>query len=572
MLQGTGRFSDFCLHTIDLCFHHDETKTIIRYQYIVMGEVATTTAAFRNQFSKASSSLHILRDGCDHNEVQKQYLASLKVQEVLQQYTPRLPKHVVAPLLLELARSLLQVNKRELALRHCYEAVLKLNLIDQPESSAYSVVDRTRHHVQALVGRATCVSGLACADDGTFQHQVTLEAVLSALQVCSPASRPHPCQRICAKVTHEGQPGMQDIKAGINHATRHSELSIAVFHATQQVHTLAATLIDAGFSQPALPYVVHASLAMESHTCLRLPRFLAWRCALVALVCRAYAALEQPDLAVAFIGRLVDGVKALEHTLAIDPVPHPHEYGQQIHAAKQTLAALKLQFSTAGVPEADLASSVQAGGRTALEQIEALLTTLSPPGRRCLDRSTMPASLAGAAAALTSTVMPLVATMKSELDAREAAARDQEQQAQAAATAATTDSTAPPESPADGTPAPSSTLPPWSDAYHAAAAALPPETLFRCVSVAFTFRLDDLFAALTALVAAQTNLAPPSASAAPDTTASAHLSALCSVLPAVSALESTPEADGAVAALRAAAAALQAAEPLATPDLSLIHI
>ena len=149
-----------------------------------MGEVATTTAAFRNQFNKAAGALSILRDGSDHNEFQQQYQACLKVQEVIQHYTSKLPRHVAAPLLIELARHLLAVGKLELALHNCYESVIHLDLLRQPDSSAYPVEQRVHDHVQALLGQATCNAGIAQAQDATLQHHETVTAILAALEVC----------------------------------------------------------------------------------------------------------------------------------------------------------------------------------------------------------------------------------------------------------------------------------------------------------------------------------------------------------------------------------------------------
>ena len=148
-----------------------------------MGEVATTTAAFRNQFKKATGALHILRDGCDHGELQQQFQASLKVQEVLQQYSPKLPANVAAPLLLDLAHQLLAVGKHELALTHCYEAILQLGIREKPQTSSYSQTQRISHHAQALFGCALCKAAIAHAADKAFQHGETVAAYLAALEV-----------------------------------------------------------------------------------------------------------------------------------------------------------------------------------------------------------------------------------------------------------------------------------------------------------------------------------------------------------------------------------------------------
>ena len=198
---------------------------------------------------------------------------------------------------------------------------------------------------------------------------------------------------------------LQVIKAGINLASPYADLSGLLFQATKHAHTLASALVDAGFAQPALPFAVHATLAMEAHTKLRLPRFLAWRCELAALVCRAYSAMAAPALAKRFIARLTQDIGRLESTLQFDPVPHSASFRTQIDAAKKSLAALLLQFPTA---ESDFTAS----------SLESLLDTLMPAGRRVLDRAPPPAALSGASAALVACLMPLVATLQDEILAK----------------------------------------------------------------------------------------------------------------------------------------------------------
>jgi hypothetical protein len=151
-----------------------------------MGEVATTLSAFRSEFNKASASLCFFSgDSGNHDSIHRQYIYCLRVQDVLEHYSPKLLDHVLAPILLEHARRLIQKNHLKLALNCCYANIIGMGLLQHDSSGKndYTLVDRTRDHMQALVGRAICVAGLANMRDPEVKHVDTLKALMAALQV-----------------------------------------------------------------------------------------------------------------------------------------------------------------------------------------------------------------------------------------------------------------------------------------------------------------------------------------------------------------------------------------------------
>jgi hypothetical protein len=214
----------------------------------------------------------------------------------------------------------------------------------------------------------------------------------------------------------------QDIKQGINCAVSNSSLYWAVYNATSQSHSLITQLILAGFARPVLPFAIHAALAMEAHTALRSPRFLAWRCTLVDSVCRAYDSLGATSLAISFIDRMLSDIHTLEHTFSLDPVPQPAEYIKQVARAKMSLSVTKTKFTARGTPAVALSSSLQNDLPCDHDKLSALLGALSSPGDRVVCRMNLPAALSGVVTALKEELKPLLAALQQEILQRHAAA------------------------------------------------------------------------------------------------------------------------------------------------------
>lgn len=191
---------------------------------------------------------------------------------------------------------------------------------------------------------------------------------------------------------------MQGVKDATNAAVPHPALYWVVYNATLHAHAICSALVDAGFARAALPFAIHAALAMEAHTALRHPRHLAWRAELTRLVCAAYLALGLDSKALAFLDHMARGVAELEKTLRFEPVPLPAALREHISAANEALAAQKLRLELRGRDEAAVTAQAAALGSGAA-RIAALLAAVQVPGRRLLAKAP-PAGLAGALAAL----------------------------------------------------------------------------------------------------------------------------------------------------------------------------
>ena len=103
----------------------------------------------------------------------------------------------------------------------------------------------------------------------------------------------------------------------------------------------------------------------------------------------------------------------------------------------------------------------------------------------------------------------------------------------------------------------------WSGPFLAAAALLTPEVLLRVLSATHALCLDDAYATVSALLATRCSpdgdLGPLAGSTGCAGSGTAAAQALCELLPAIAALETLQESDGASAVLEHAAAALTAA-------------
>jgi hypothetical protein len=121
-----------------------------------MGEVATTIAAFQQQFNKAFASLQHTGKPIDHDAVQAYFLASRRLADILRSYSVRLPKSVSVTLLLRFGKALAEGGHHALARDLCYRYVLSLNMVRKATEQTYALVDRTRDHSQACIEASVC--------------------------------------------------------------------------------------------------------------------------------------------------------------------------------------------------------------------------------------------------------------------------------------------------------------------------------------------------------------------------------------------------------------------------------
>jgi Cilia- and flagella-associated protein 54 len=207
---------------------------------------------------------------------------------------------------------------------------------------------------------------------------------------------------------------VQDIQHGLNGATRHPQLHIAVYDATVQAHTICSCLITRRCSREALPVAVHAALAMGSSVTLRAPGFLSWRCALVATACSAYEDLGATTMARQLVGELRNDIQRLERMFALHPVPQRPEFLAQITEAQEYLDLLTFKFDAPGKAAADVLSSLKAL-RNGEKRATALLGALASPACCTAQLADLPAPLRGTFDALKSTLKPLMDTMQAAL-------------------------------------------------------------------------------------------------------------------------------------------------------------
>lgn len=173
----------------------------------------------------------------------------------------------------------------------------------------------------------------------------------------------------------------------MNVAVQHESLHWSVVSATILVHKLSHRLYLAKHVKQALPFILHAVLAMESHARLRHPRYIPWRCKLVALACGAYRDLQESDMAKAFIQHMTDELAHIRRILSLNPVPLSHSIEKTLADADETLIELRLTFELCGCTAADAARQItEAGLATEACCISALLRSI-PRGDAFLDKS-----------------------------------------------------------------------------------------------------------------------------------------------------------------------------------------
>jgi hypothetical protein len=149
-----------------------------------MGEVATTLAAFQQQLDKRLASIHSACEDDGHDLIQHQYLAQVKLDEVVAHYVPKLPQVVLVPLLLRLAQRLSGKHLNTAANKICYSRIFEMDLLNQPhKETAYSLLDRTGAHVQACLGAAYSISQIQLMQDQHLRMTSTVTELSKCLLV-----------------------------------------------------------------------------------------------------------------------------------------------------------------------------------------------------------------------------------------------------------------------------------------------------------------------------------------------------------------------------------------------------
>ena len=351
---------------------------------------------------------------------------------------------------------------------------------------------------------------------------------------------------------------MQMLCESIDCAVQAPQLHIDVYLASTDVSTACEHLVRHGFAAQALPFLLHATLAMEAHIGVRAPRYLPWRCHLVTMVCGAYDAGHQAEQAAAFVDHTQAGVSQLEATFLLDPVPQPAESQRQVADAKHYLSLLRLKYELLCKTAAECTAALSKVPN-AHERLCVLTAALSCPGRRTLQREAAPLHLSGVLSALKLELLPLLRTLHDEL---------QEQQQRSIGNA---DGQGKSDSRMDsasnvsrGAVDAGDRATPLSADFAAAASVIPGELHTQALALAFTYQDQQLFDQLadtaTLRVSKQGDLAYSTATGATDMqSAASSLQHTAAVLRASARLAAAQQAQQDVAtALKGLAAALSA--------------
>eukprot|EP00892_Ulva_mutabilis_P009551 jgi/Ulvmu1/6969/UM033_0026.1 len=319
------------------------------------GEVATTLEAFRLQYDKAfvtlcqhaKKTVHI----GGHDTLQSTYVSRTKVDGIIDEYSRRLPSSVMVPKLLDVGsgvRSTKHIGCAILAtaLDSCYVPVARLKLF----GASGDRVSNIQHHVEACIGIVDCQSRTKLDKDPKIRQTSTAWCLCSCLKL---------------------------LQHAIDLAVQQESLHRLVITATVLVLHLGHGLLLAKHAQETLPYILHAIIAMEAHSLLQHPKYLSWRCKLVALACMAYRDLQEFDAARSFIQHMADEFSHVRHILSLDFVPISDSMLQVLKDADESMIELRLMFDLHGCNAADVAKQLtDAGLTTEARCISALLASL----------------------------------------------------------------------------------------------------------------------------------------------------------------------------------------------------
>jgi hypothetical protein len=254
---------------------------------------------------------------------------------------------------------------------------------------------------------------------------------------------------------------MQDTKAAIDLAAPQATMYWVIFTASIQVQVMSQRLMDAGLAHACITFLVHAALAMESHTALRTPRFLHWCVTLIATLCAAYQELGAQKLALAFIDRTLNSISALEKRMEFDPVAVSADCRQQIRASQERLAVLRGGCELTMNPIPSGMGHPAMTNQQTNAQITSFLAAFWTPKRRALEPVPSQSQMHEIVKALQAVVLPLATAMVTEIKSREDVAMAEKEVKDVNVAMSEISS--------------------FSQAFVSAAAALPPEQHMRCM-------------------------------------------------------------------------------------------
>jgi Cilia- and flagella-associated protein 54 len=176
----------------------------------------------------------------------------------------------------------------------------------------------------------------------------------------------------------------------MNLAVEHVSLYWLVYNSALATVRLARHLLAGNQSKCALPHLIHAVLAMESHTPLRDPHFLLFRCSIVATACAVYTDLKQTDLTLKLADHMLHQVTETQRLLALDPVPQPLEVQRIFMNAVGQLQCIKLPLELAiSLSVADVTAKLTRALISDQQRAVVLVDALSSGVRQCVWRRTL---------------------------------------------------------------------------------------------------------------------------------------------------------------------------------------
>ncbi|CAD7704673.1 unnamed protein product [Ostreobium quekettii] len=358
-----------------------------------MAEAATLAAAFDDEVSRGLKALPRRGDApLSHEHELARWRHCQKLADSVSHYASRLPPSAAVPRILKLGRELRARREPRCALSACYRTVLRL--VPQPTADCHDsqACMAARRRVEAIFGAAACGLAVTTGRDPKLLAGASVDRVVDALD---------------------------RFREGVELAAQWEELYWLVNNGAVHMRAAAGLLVATGFAQRALPFLVFASLALDSNPTFGNAAYLPRRLAACKDVCECCARMGAREEAARFVERFWKKVDELEELYKLDPLPPPKELVESCRNTRAGLAVLRLKYGAeVARNSADLRSLLETHIPADDSRIEALVEAFLERGEGEASRGPIPAEKGPAFDMLWSLAQPLVSKISEALTAR----------------------------------------------------------------------------------------------------------------------------------------------------------
>ncbi|MEW5312856.1 MAG: hypothetical protein WDW38_004457 [Sanguina aurantia] len=333
-----------------------------------MGEVAALAAAFDAEFSKALSSLPntVQCPSTLHDAHLNHHRAVQRIAEAETYYASRLPASASVPRVLGHGDRLVALREHRLAQSACYGYVKALNLHTARSTPRMDEAARLSAHVQACFGVASCEVVLLLESDPQVKHPDTLSGLLACIQ---------------------------QLQAALTLVLPHEPLYWLSLNGSIHIYKVVHPLLAMGFSELVLPPLLYVIRAIEGHVTFSASKFLPWRTQLYTAAAHAFADARSYAVGRAFLRSGIDRLEYITRLQKLDPVPALPSVTASHRTAAARMSSLLLKLEAQGS-----ALTGNGGGLPVVTQLlasissspseraAAVVEALQVPGRRVLRR------------------------------------------------------------------------------------------------------------------------------------------------------------------------------------------